>query len=198
MRVRRSVEKLLCSPLCLNFGCSPTLAKSFLYGCVLRCRRIQEDGPSLMLFDRHRSTASDGFTAARNERCQFTHAPGLANQAMPHARLKVSCGRNWFWAAARASAARLFPARRHRQAQHPTSCVHGISRCAPRSSRAKNAASSVLSNLAVSPRPRRAARRWLSPARPHRLSGRGSPGVQGPAWWANDALAPQGVAAVAP
>jgi len=83
--------------------------KKFLYGCVLRCRRIQEDGPSLMLFDRHRSTASDGFTAARNERCQFTHAPGLANQAMPHARLKVSCGRNWFWAAARASAARRFP-----------------------------------------------------------------------------------------
>jgi len=38
-----------------------------------------------MLFDRHRSMASDGFTAARNGRCQFTHAPGLANQAMPHA-----------------------------------------------------------------------------------------------------------------
>jgi hypothetical protein len=58
---------------------------------------------------------------------------------------EISCNRNWLGPRQAPPRPRLLPVRRHGQAQHHTSpggsCVHGIGRCAPRSPRAKNAAS---------------------------------------------------------
>ena len=94
MRVPRSVEKLLCSPLCLDFGCSPTLAKISERRNVLRSRRIQEDGPSLMPFNRHRSTAS-----CSQKRALPVHScAGIGEPSDAPRAAEISCGRNRFGA----------------------------------------------------------------------------------------------------